>query len=98
MTPAKIKEHEPTAVKRDPSDQKIVEESEVGKNPEGGFVHDDYPKTARLTLRFSENVICLWLYSGRITGIPLPTVQSAIPHLVQKGLVKESRPVGNTTM
>ncbi|MCC2649834.1 MAG: hypothetical protein K0R16_2641 [Nitrososphaeraceae archaeon] len=25
MTPAKIKEHEPTAVKRDPSDQKIVE-------------------------------------------------------------------------
>src|SRR5919202_6945429 len=25
MTPAKIKEHEPTAVRRDPSDQKIVE-------------------------------------------------------------------------
>ena len=25
MTPAKIKEHEPTVVKRDPSDQKIVE-------------------------------------------------------------------------
>ncbi len=34
MTPAKIKEHEPTAVKRDPSDQKIVESGEVGKNPE----------------------------------------------------------------
>jgi hypothetical protein len=31
MAPAKIKEHEPTAVKRDRSDQKIVEE---GKNPE----------------------------------------------------------------
>src|SRR5919199_4509572 len=25
MTPAKIKEHEPTAVRRDPSDQKIIE-------------------------------------------------------------------------
>jgi len=34
MTPAKIKEHEPTAVKRDPSDQEIVSESEVGGNPE----------------------------------------------------------------
>jgi hypothetical protein len=29
MTPAKIKEHEPTAVKRDPSDQKIVETSQT---------------------------------------------------------------------
>jgi hypothetical protein len=30
MTPAKIKEHEPTAVKRDPSDQKIVEPGQHG--------------------------------------------------------------------
>ena len=30
MTPAKIKEHEPTAVKRDPSDQKIVEPGQQG--------------------------------------------------------------------
>ena len=30
MTPAKIKEHEPTAVKRDPSDQKIVEPGQEG--------------------------------------------------------------------
>ena len=34
MTPAKVKEHEPTAVKRDPSDQKIVEPGQVGTNPE----------------------------------------------------------------
>lgn len=34
MTPAKINEHEPTAVKRDPSDQKIVDKDEVGPNPE----------------------------------------------------------------
>jgi len=34
MTPSKEKEHEPTAVKRDPSDQKIVEPDEVGPNPE----------------------------------------------------------------
>src|SRR5688500_3047649 len=30
MTPAKIKEHEPTAVKRDPSDQEIVEPGQQG--------------------------------------------------------------------
>jgi hypothetical protein len=30
MTPAKIKEHEPTAVKRDPSDQNIVEPGQQG--------------------------------------------------------------------
>jgi hypothetical protein len=30
MTPAKIKEHEPTAVKRDPNDQEIVEEGQTG--------------------------------------------------------------------
>src|ERR671910_693565 len=30
MTPAKIKEHEPTAVKKDPSDQKIVEPGQQG--------------------------------------------------------------------
>jgi hypothetical protein len=35
---------------------------------------------------------------SRITGIPLRTVQRAIPHLIQKGIAKESRPVGNTTM
>lgn len=34
MTPAKISEHEPTAVKRDPSDQKIVDQGEVGSNSE----------------------------------------------------------------
>jgi hypothetical protein len=34
MTPAKIKEHEPTAVKRDPSDQKIVEPGQAGTSPE----------------------------------------------------------------
>ena len=34
MTPAKEKEHEPTAVKRDPSDQKIVEPGQVGPTPE----------------------------------------------------------------
>src|ERR687897_657796 len=30
MTPAKIKKHEPTAVKRDPNDQTIVEEGQTG--------------------------------------------------------------------
>lgn len=30
MTPAKIKEHEPTAVHRDPTDQKITEEGQIG--------------------------------------------------------------------
>ena len=30
MTPAKIKEHEPTAVKRDPSDQTITEQGQTG--------------------------------------------------------------------
>lgn len=34
MAPAKIQEHEPTAVKRDSSDQKIVDEAHVGTNPE----------------------------------------------------------------
>jgi hypothetical protein len=34
MSPEKIKQHEPTAVKRDPSDQKIVEKGETGGNPE----------------------------------------------------------------
>jgi hypothetical protein len=34
MTPAKIKEHEPTAVKRDPSDQRIAEPGQTGTNPE----------------------------------------------------------------
>jgi hypothetical protein len=34
MSPAKIKEHEPTAVKRDPSDQKIVEPGQEAINPE----------------------------------------------------------------
>jgi hypothetical protein len=34
MTPAKGKEHELTVVKRDPSDQKIVEPGQVGTNPE----------------------------------------------------------------
>jgi hypothetical protein len=31
MSPAKIKEHEPTAVRRDPSDQKIVEPGQGGR-------------------------------------------------------------------
>jgi hypothetical protein len=30
MSPAKIKQHEPTAVRRDPSDQKIVEPGKQG--------------------------------------------------------------------
>jgi hypothetical protein len=30
MTPAKIKEHEPTAVKRDPADQKIAKHGQTG--------------------------------------------------------------------
>ena len=34
MTPAKIKEHEPTAVKRDPSDQKITEPGQTGTDDE----------------------------------------------------------------
>ena len=34
MSPAKIKEHEPTAVKRDPSEQKIVEPGQEAANPE----------------------------------------------------------------
>jgi hypothetical protein len=34
MTPAKIKEHEPTAVRRDPSDQRIVEPGQTGTNSE----------------------------------------------------------------
>ena len=33
MTPAKEREHEPTAVKRDPSDQRIVEPRQTGTNP-----------------------------------------------------------------
>ena len=34
MSPAKIKEHEPTAVSRDPSDQRITEPGQTGTNPE----------------------------------------------------------------
>jgi hypothetical protein len=34
MSPEKIKQHEPTAVKRDRTDQEIVSPSEVGGNPE----------------------------------------------------------------
>jgi hypothetical protein len=34
MTPAKEKAHEPTAVRRDPGDQKIVQPDQVGTNPE----------------------------------------------------------------
>ncbi len=34
MTPAKINEHEPTAVKRDPSDQKITEPGQTGTDDE----------------------------------------------------------------
>jgi hypothetical protein len=34
MSPEKIKQHEPTAVKRDPSDQEIVSQGETGGNPE----------------------------------------------------------------
>ena len=34
MTPAKIKEHEPTAVRRDSNDQKIVEPGQTGTNPQ----------------------------------------------------------------
>ena len=34
MSPEKIRQHEPTADKRDSSDQKIVDKSETGANPE----------------------------------------------------------------
>src|SRR5918912_343242 len=34
MSPAKIKQHEPTAVRRDPSDQKIVEPGQEGVSAE----------------------------------------------------------------
>jgi cell division septal protein FtsQ len=34
MSPEKINEHEPTAVKRDASDQIITEQGQTGKNPE----------------------------------------------------------------
>ena len=34
MSPAKIKQHEPTAVRRDPSDQKIVESRQESVNAE----------------------------------------------------------------
>ena len=34
MTPAKLKEHEPTAVRRDPTDQKITEEGQTGTDTE----------------------------------------------------------------
>ncbi len=34
MTPAKIKEHEPTAVKRDQSDQKITKQGQTGTDTE----------------------------------------------------------------
>ena len=34
MTPAKIKEHEPTAVKRDPNDQKITQPGQTGTDDE----------------------------------------------------------------
>jgi len=34
MSPEKINAHEPTAVKRDPSDQNITEQGQTGKNPE----------------------------------------------------------------
>jgi hypothetical protein len=43
MTPAKIKEHEPTAVKRDSSDQKIVEPGQEG----GGTNPDEAREIAR---------------------------------------------------
>ena len=34
MSPEKINEHEPMAVKRDASDQTITEQGQTGKNPE----------------------------------------------------------------
>ena len=34
MTPAKLKEHEPTAVRRDPTDQKITDEGQTGTDTE----------------------------------------------------------------
>jgi hypothetical protein len=35
MSPAKIREHEPTSVRRDASDQRIIEEGgQVGSNPD----------------------------------------------------------------
>ena len=43
MSPAKIKEHEPTAVKRDASDQRIVEPGQQG----GGTNSDEAREKAR---------------------------------------------------
>jgi hypothetical protein len=42
MSPAKIKQHEPTAVRRDPSGQKIVESGQ-----EGGSAAEDAKEKAR---------------------------------------------------
>jgi len=35
---------------------------------------------------------------SRITEIPLRTVQKVVPHLLQRGIIKPTRTVGNTTM
>ena len=43
MSPAKIKQHEPTAVRRDPSDQKIVESGQQG----GSAAAEDAKEKAR---------------------------------------------------
>jgi len=43
MSPAKIKQHEPTAVRRDPSGQKIVESGQE----EGSAVEDAKEKARR---------------------------------------------------
>jgi hypothetical protein len=42
MTPAKIKEHEPTAVKRDPNDQTITEQGQTGT--ESQQANEEYRK------------------------------------------------------
>jgi hypothetical protein len=41
MTPAKIKSHEPTAVQRDPSDQKIVGEKQDSTYEKGAAVTNE---------------------------------------------------------
>jgi hypothetical protein len=46
MSPAKIKQHEPTAVRRDPSDQKIAESGQEG----GSAAEDAKEKASRSSM------------------------------------------------
>jgi hypothetical protein len=53
MTPSKINEHEPTAVKRDPSDQTITSDSQTGTNtPEA---QEEYRKRGMTKVQSNEH-------------------------------------------